>query len=551
MDQNRYWNGQQEAPMPLATYSPMSMQEMAYAPQIMHQREQELTGQLDAMNESNSTLKAMLGDKGATTDKFNDQYQQTLNSIAKEGATPQAIDKARNLRKIFMQEVKPQENFAVQRQQMYQQYLKDKSDPSKIVIGRNPLDIGYDEWSKSKAFEPHQSVDRDRLIAHGAKIGSEWATGNTKAEPNEYDMLEVTKGFKNADEAMASYQSDPKFKSWVDSQTQLAASAAGTDPSNPDVANAIRSGIMTSVVGGTQLHNLPPGYIKDKNKPESNKLTGNFLKMEDVPLGIVPSDDMLDLASKHPGMLNELNKATMQLTDGKYDYTKMQEKLKTLSRPYTPEEIQNQAASSGSAASGMIHSSVVNDPEGLYNKQAQLKEMIKENPFFNTLQRISFDDDEIGKLGESNAKDVYWRAHNSTHNLAENAVRNGELVANAYDDNSKDILTKIQKQESSVDDVKVVGIAAQGMSAYDPSSKIRQVDGTGKPIMTLRVTLDSGGKGKVTKDINVLPTDRLLEASINSMKVLYNHEGSSENDKQAISNIEYLLSNYYKSKRNK
>ena len=62
---NRFWGQSQPA-----EYSPMSLQELAYAPSILYQREQDMNTNIDAMNQASSTLKSMLGSYAPKTEEF-------------------------------------------------------------------------------------------------------------------------------------------------------------------------------------------------------------------------------------------------------------------------------------------------------------------------------------------------------------------------------------------------------------------------------------------------------------------------------------------------
>ena len=286
---NRFWNNDQQA-----EYVPRTMQEIMYAPKIMYDREQELSSKVDAMNESNATLKAMLGDKAGTSEKFDAGYKSILEGISKYGATPQMLDKAKALRQSYINEVLPQEAFAKTREAVMSAQMKDRSDQNNIVSGASAKDISFDQYRKDPNAFQYQVAQRDKLLQHGALIGKQYSESEMSQQPDEWGFLVTKKGFGTAEEAMKSYQSDPKFKQWVDDQTVLATKASGLTNPNEEALNAIKSGIMTTVVGGTERSALPAGYYKGKNGQSAGvvtmeKDTGASAKKDFNSLYAVPS----------------------------------------------------------------------------------------------------------------------------------------------------------------------------------------------------------------------------------------------------------------------
>lgn len=304
---NRFWNQS-----PQAEYSPMSMQEMTYAPQIMYQRDQDLTSKVDAMNEASATLKSMLGDKAGKTEEFDAQYKNILDKISREGTTKQNIDRAKSLRQMYIQEVLPQEAYAKKREQLGAGYMKDKSNMNNIIVGTNPFDVSYDQSRKDPNAMQYQVAERDKLLQHGALIGKQYSESEMSQQPDEWGFLVTKKGFGTAEEAMKSYQSDPKFKQWVDDQTVLATKASGLTNPNEDALNTIKSGIMTTVVGGTERNALPAGYYKGKEGQSAGVVTME----KEVTATSAPKDFNQLIAV--PEVKQAVNKNIYQQSGGKY-----------------------------------------------------------------------------------------------------------------------------------------------------------------------------------------------------------------------------------------
>lgn len=246
---NRFW-GQ----APVAQYSPRTFQEMAFAPQQMYEREKELSAKVDAMNESSATLQSMLGEKAPIPEQFNTQYQQILDKIAREGATPQALDAARQLKKTYIQEVVPIELYAKDREKYQTEWAKAAMDKNNILIGNKPIDVSFEQYRKDPSSLQFSTMGRDKLYTYGAKAGDEYAKsflnqGKTDARGN----FEVWTGFRSPQEVAAKMQSDPKFAANVNESMLKIMAANGIPADNKDAADAIMSGMLSAMVGKASL----------------------------------------------------------------------------------------------------------------------------------------------------------------------------------------------------------------------------------------------------------------------------------------------------------
>jgi hypothetical protein len=317
---NRFW-GQ----APVAEFTPTSMQEASFIPQQMYARDKEAQAQIDAMNESNMSLKSMLGDKANTAQDFEDKSQNIMGKLASQGSSPQLLDQLRGLRQTYIQQVVPMQEFAKQRQEQYSQMLKDKSNNDKIVMGQSPLDQSFDQWNKNgKILNPYQIVDRKELLTQGMINGKQWAESVDPNDPTKswVDIktgeLNTVKGFKNADEVPVAYQNDPKFRNWVDARTQEIAQSHGVKDANPDVLNTIRSGIFSSVVGGIERKSLPGEILK-------NYLHGNVPMQKPTLATINPTEvsnmqvgSTESLLKNSPELLRDVDSRVSSLTGGRF-----------------------------------------------------------------------------------------------------------------------------------------------------------------------------------------------------------------------------------------
>jgi hypothetical protein len=314
---NRFWNQGQQA-----QYSPMSMQELAYAPQIMYGRDQDLTAKVDAMNEASSTLKSMLGDKAGKSEQFDIGYKSILDKIATEGATPRNLQAAKDLRQMYIKEVLPQEVFAKKRESTMAGQMKDRANLNNIVVGPNAADISFDQYSKDPNAMQYQVAERDKLLQHGALIGKQYADSEdaTKTHIDEFGKLVIQNGFATADEAMQAYESDPKFKQWVDSQAILATKASGLTNPNQDALDAIKSGIMTTVVGGIKRENLSDTELQRLRASGVQPTNGiSVLSFEDKAIPVSASGETdypvdMDIALKNPDVKKEYDKQLARIS---------------------------------------------------------------------------------------------------------------------------------------------------------------------------------------------------------------------------------------------
>ena len=249
---NRFWGQTQNA-----QFDPLSMQELAFAPQQMYQREQESLAKMEALNESKNTLNAVLGDKAVVPEKFNAEYQQVLDDIQRNGANSRNVDRANKLKSLYATEVKPIEKFAADRMKWDEMYMKEAMDKNNIVLGDRPTTKTYEEYRKNPDALQFSVVGRDKLMSQGLINGKEIAKSLTKEWNTGDGFHHIQEGFSTADEAMDAYKNNKGgFRDQVESRvTDLAAANGGVN--HPEVEASIRKGILSSVVGEQKIVGIP------------------------------------------------------------------------------------------------------------------------------------------------------------------------------------------------------------------------------------------------------------------------------------------------------
>ena len=245
---NRFWGQSQPA-----EYSPMFLQELAYAPSILYQREQDMNTNIDAMNQASSTLKSMLGSYAPKTEEFDSKIKNVMDRVAKEGATQQNMDALRGLRKTYASDIVPIEDYAKQREQKAAEYYKQSLDANNIIVGKNPLEITFEEFRSNPNSMQFQVANRSELMKHGMAIGAQHANSIINRTRDNFGSIKTQYGFQSAQEAMDAYHNDPGFNKWVEDQVSLATQASGLSHPSEAASEAIRSGIMTAVVGKAQF----------------------------------------------------------------------------------------------------------------------------------------------------------------------------------------------------------------------------------------------------------------------------------------------------------
>ena len=255
MADNIYWDQNPVAVMP--TMPTQSLQELAYAPQIMYEREKDAVAKMNALNESKNTLNAVLGDKAVLPEKFNAEYQAVLDEINKTGATPRNIERASKLRSLYATEVKPIEKFATDREKWIEAYMKEAMDQNNIIVGSKPSDVTYDQYKSNPSSLQFSVLGRDKLMSQGLLNGKEIAKSHTREWNTSDGYHHIQEGFGSAAEAMNAYQNNTnKFRDQVESRVKDLASAAGA-AGHPEVEASIRQGILSSVVGDQKIMAIP------------------------------------------------------------------------------------------------------------------------------------------------------------------------------------------------------------------------------------------------------------------------------------------------------
>ena len=326
---NRFWNNDQQA-----EYIPRTMQEIMYAPKIMYDREQELSGKVDAMNESNATLKAMLGDKAGASEKFDSGYKDIIEGISKYGATNQMLDKAKALRLSYINEVVPQEAFAKKREAIIASQMKDRSDQNNIITGNNASDISFDQYRKDPNAFQYQVAQRDKLIQDGMQAGAQIGEeeNNSGVHVDEFGKLVIPPKFVNAGEFHNAYQNNPEFKTSIDQQATAKAKARGIQNPSKEILNTIISGMATTASGKVKRENISE-YELQRLRTAGLKPAGgvDILSFNDVAIPNPASGSMdypvdKDIAMKSPIVKKKYDAEIFSKSGGEY---KSQEEMDT------------------------------------------------------------------------------------------------------------------------------------------------------------------------------------------------------------------------------
>jgi len=534
---NRFWGN-----APIAEYSPMTMQESMFGPQELYKRDQALTSQVDAMNEANLTLQGALGEAAPKQEEFTKKYNEVLNKISKEGATQKNVDDARQLRQLYATQVLPMQDFAKTREKWGAEYSKARMDGDNIIVGTSPLEKSFDEYRKDpSALNSFQVVSRDKLTGLGAAYGKNYAQGITGRDTTDLDLgiMNFVHGFKTQDDAFKAYQTDPKFKSLVDAQVNEIAKSRGLDPTHSEVRDAITGGIMSGVVGGMERAPVSAQYMKEnyKGKNGAKETRTDFIDQEDSStLNILqPSDDVLTLAAENPVKKEQLDVATRQLTNGKYDYDSMQRRITEENqkwRDYTP---------------SILDKSGLFDPEGLVQKREQLKDELRTDPYFTHTQKFRINKGQVADLGKTASEEVLYNIRQTLDEPLRYGLISGDFVNRGYSSEDNDLLEKIKDGTAEITNTEVTHLGFQGKSLVDKDGR-RSFNGTGKPFISVLIEYKEGTKRMPPRTININPTSPLYYAAKKAVNVLHNPETSSQRDQDATNSIQRAEDIYRSSK---
>lgn len=339
---NRFWNQTQQA-----EYTPRSMQEIMYAPKIMYDRQEDLTNKVDAMNEANASLKAMLGDKAGKTEEFNAGLKDITDKISREGATQRNIDLAKNLRQSYLKEVLPQEAFAKKRESIIASQMKDRSDQNNIVSGNNAADITFDQYQKDPNSFQYQVAQRDKLIQDGMQAGAQIGEeeDNAGVHVDQYGKLVIPPKFNNSGEFYNAYQNDPAFKQSIDQQAMARAQARGIQNPTPEILNTIISGMATTAAGKVKRENISE-YELQRLRSEGLKPSGgvDILSFDNAAIpgaasGSADSPVDKEVAFKaNPKLKEEYDKEIARMSKGAF---RSQEELNAVKQQLEQEPTQN------------------------------------------------------------------------------------------------------------------------------------------------------------------------------------------------------------------
>jgi hypothetical protein len=534
---NRFWGN-----APIAEYSPMTMQESMFGPQELYKRDQALTSQVDAMNEANLTLQGALGEAAPKQEEFTKKYNELLSKISKDGATQKNVDDARQLRQLYATQVLPMQDFAKTREKYGAEYFKARMDGDNIIDGANPLEKSFDEYRKDpSALNSFRVVSRDKLTGLGVAYGKNYAQGVTDRDKSDLDLgiMNFVHGFKTQEDAFKAYQSDPKFQGLVNAQVSEIAKSRGLDPTHTEVRSAITGGIMSGVVGGLERAPVSAQYMKEnyKSKNGAKETQTNFIDWNDSEsLNILePSDDVLSLAAENPEKKKELDIAVRNLTDKKYDYDGMQRRIAEENqkwRDYTPSVMDR---------SGLF------DPDGLVAKREQLKDILRNDPYFTHTQRFKINKGQIADLGKTQSEEVLYNIRQTLDEPLKYGLISGDFVDKGYSSEDNDLLKKIKDGSAEITGSEVTHLGFQGKSLVDKTG-LRSFSGTGKPFITVLIEYKEGTKRMPARAINIKPTSELYFAAKKALNVMHNPITSSQMDQDATSAVQIAEDKHRESK---
>lgn len=474
---NRFWGD-----APIAEYSPMSMQEMMIGPQTMYNREQELKAQVDAMNESQMTLKAALGDAAPVQDGFSSKYQELLGKISKSGATPQLMEEARNLKKTYINEVVPVESFAKARQQAIDTHAKLSMDGSKIVVGAKPSDISFEQWKKNPgALESFKAVDKGEIgkmsVMAGKNLQSQFG-GVDDSMVQRYGILGVVTGAKSIDDHNKKMVSDEVYRDNFNKTKEDIAASQGVDLLNKDVDAFITSNIVNNIIGNVQPIKLTKEEMQQyvgKDAPGLKQGDPMIVKVNETAPMPSPKETPLKLAHLHPGVKAEAERYLSSISNGKY------KTIEALDKDLNAPDVLGDKKSQIVTPYGVTASMGSIDQYSLSKVKAEAKQYEKvlndellKSPMLNGGLDISFNNLMASYVDNKIVKDEIETFQHSVNQDINYRMQEFE----AADKNDADFWQKVKDgvyKVPSSDPIKVLGLQVRGFR--DPGS--RQYGGVG------------------------------------------------------------------------
>ena len=211
-------------------FEPLSMQEMAYAPSLLRQREDVLQEKVDVAADTLGDINIQDPDVQNVVGKWDKQLSDISQEMVKTGYTSEIEAKYRNLSRQYSQDIKPVQTYISARQQASQDYNKLARDPSKYIEGTSPGSISYAAFREDpNALQNYQVFDK-RQVRQDAQGVAKRLVDMAVAEPgfikknipglDGYMQIAQQKGF-SAPEAVAEWlATDPQGQSFLDTNLQ-------------------------------------------------------------------------------------------------------------------------------------------------------------------------------------------------------------------------------------------------------------------------------------------------------------------------------------------
>lgn len=247
-------------------FNPLSMEELAYAPSLLRQYEDETNAKITADADS---LAGLFNTGESQIDEQANEWNNSLNELAsqlaKEGYNSSIADQYHNLRRTYAQSIVPMKQFVEQRNTYNQEIQKLKADSNNIFIGGSP--VSYADWQKNGNKMSDYSVEnRNDLFTKGKEIGGKLATAlsnpditTTPAGENLAGYLQAKYGTSrwNSPEAIANEVDNPD--SPIHEILDGYLGGVSSNGNNQDVRNAFLEGVKS-----TGWNNSKTGLISDK-----------------------------------------------------------------------------------------------------------------------------------------------------------------------------------------------------------------------------------------------------------------------------------------------
>lgn len=218
-----------DAPRQSMQFKPLSMQEMAFAPTLMRQKEDVMQGQIDIASETLGDINIPDEDVQNIVGKWDKELSDVSEQMVRSGYSPEMESKFRNLKRRYSQDIKPIQTYMAARQQAAVDYNKIARDPSKHIEGVVPTGISYAQFREDPSqLQNYQVFDKKqvRMDAQGAaKRLVDMAVGDPgfikKNVPGLDGYLQVAqqKGF-DAPEAVAQWLTTDEGGAYLQSNLQ-------------------------------------------------------------------------------------------------------------------------------------------------------------------------------------------------------------------------------------------------------------------------------------------------------------------------------------------